>query len=171
MSDYEDDEDNNTDYDYNDSDKEYASEDDERDTDTIYKPERKANERVGLPGFIVGPNPQSRLERAMMDPLDRFRLYVDAISRALGNWDKRITQKDIDKMLVMAGDLDVVEYKNPTGYILGYLATGGGIKMDKDQFNYVIKNVLPHAEHQESVLPPDVIRYSRLWIKLNKASK
>lgn len=158
------------DYDYNESDKE--SDTDERDTDTIYKPERKANERVGLPGFMVVANPQSRLERAMMDPLDRFRLYVDAISRALGNWDKvSITQKDIDKMLVMAGDLDVVEYKNPTGYILGYLATSGGIKMDKEQFNYVIKNVLPHAEHQESVLPPDVIRYSRLWIKLNKASK
>ena len=160
--DQEDDQEGEQGEEYNEEGEEYN----ERDTDTVYKPERNAHERVGLPGFMVVANPQSRLEKAMMDPLDRFRLYVDGVSRNLNNWYS-IKQTDIDKMLIMSGELDTVEHKNPTAYILGYLSTSGGVKMSKEQFNRVIKDVLPHVE-DESVKPEDIIRYSRLWLNLKK---
>ena len=144
MSDNED-SDQGEDYDWSDegeSDKD--SDTDEIYTDkTVYKPERNAKERVGLPGFMVVEKPKTRLEHAMMDPLDRFRLYVDGISRSLNNWDNvNITQADIDQMLITAAELDVVEYKNPSAYILGYLVTNGGKTIDKKKFQYCYKECI-----------------------------
>jgi hypothetical protein len=129
-----------------------------------YKPEMDAWNRVGLPGGgLIGAVPQNRVERAMMDPLDRFRLYVDATSRNLNNWDGvDISEESIEKMLNSAARLKEVGHKNPTAYVLGFLATGGGHQISKKDFDYVNKKVLPHAA-EGSVLPPDVVRYARLW--------
>ena len=75
-------------------------------------------------------------------------------------------------MIIKAADLDSVEYKNPTAYVLGFLATEGGNVLSKEKFKYVINSVLPHAKSDSksddviSVLPADIIRYSRLWQNL-----
>jgi hypothetical protein len=108
--------------------------------------------------------------RAMMDPLQKFRLYVDAISRNINANDKiniDISQKDIDIMLEKAGSLSSVEHKNPSGYILGFLCSNRGKRISKESFDNIIKNILPYME-QGSVLPPDVIRYGRLWENISK---
>lgn len=124
--------------------------------------------RVGLPGqVLLGAVPQNRIERSMMDPLERFRMYVDAISRNLNNWDGvNLSEQSIERLLVTAEKLEVINHKNPTAYILGFLATDGGKKLTKARFNNVIEKVLPHAQ-EGSVLPPDVIRYARLWENLS----
>ena len=150
---------------------EYDEQDDEQDDkdewDNIYKPEMKVKERVGLPGSVmVVSKPKTRLENSQMDPLDRFRFYVDGICRSLKSYQVSITEQDIEKMLVISAELENIGYKNPTGYVLGYLVTDGGKKMNKLSFDNIIKTVLPHSEHQESVLPADIIRYSRLWMTL-----
>jgi hypothetical protein len=140
-------------------------------------PERSINEpnfkpsitdwsRVGLPGGDRGIAPSGKLERATMEPLERFRMYVDAISRNLNNWDSiNISEMTIQRMLEKASLLEYVGYKNPTAYILGFLATGGGQKLTKKNFDEVISEVLPHVE-DDSVFPPDILRYSRLWEKI-----
>ena len=150
---------------------EYDEQDDEQDDkdewDNIYKPEMKVKERVGLPGSVmVVSKPKTRLENSQMDPLDRFRFYLDGICRSLKSYQVSITEQDIEKMLVYSAELENIGYKNPTCYVLGYLVTDGGKKIDKSRFDQVIKTVLPHSEHQESVLPADIIRYSRLWMTL-----
>jgi hypothetical protein len=132
-----------------------------------FQPGIDAWERVGLPGQgLVGAAPQNRVERAMMDPLESFRQYVDAIARNLNNWDGvDISEQSIERMLRTAEKIEAVGHKNPTAYILGFLATGGGRQLSKANFNYVVKKVLPHTQ-EGSVLPPDIIRYARFWEEL-----
>ncbi len=152
------------------SDASWPESDDDLELDLV--PEINAFSRVGLPGSsLISKKPTTRLEQASQDPLDRFRRNVDAISRNLN-----IDEQSIDKMIVKAADLDSVEYKNPTAYVLGFLATEGGNVLSKEKFNYVINSVLPHAKSDAksgaksddgvSILPADVIRYSRLWQNL-----
>lgn len=128
------------------------------------QPERDAINRVG-PGGMLGIGPQTRIERAMMEPLERFRLHVDATSRHLNNWGADISEQNIEKMLFTSAKLENVGHKNATAYVLGFLATGGGKKLRKDYFNNVINKILPNTE-EGSVLPPDVLRYARLWEEL-----
>lgn len=155
------------------SDASWPDSDDDRELDFV--PEINAFSRVGLPGSgLITKKPTTRLEQATQDPLDRFRRNVDAVARNLNNWDEveNIDEKSIDKMIIKAADLDSVEYKNPTAYVLGFLATNGGNVLSKEKFKYVINSVLPHAKSDAksddglSVLPADVIRYSRLWQNL-----
>ena len=136
------------------------------------KPSYKELQNVGLPGFTgLVQKPTTRMERSMLDPLDSFRINVDGISRSLRNWDDvKISEKDITEMLEMAVDLKYVQYKNPTAYILGYMASNGGKKLDKTSFDNVIKKVLPHTEDQTSVTPVDVVRYARLWQNIKQSS-
>jgi hypothetical protein len=125
--------------------------------------------RVGFPGSdLVGKTPTSRLERSTQEPIERFRQRVNAVSQKIKNLNESdIDQSNIIEMLTMAANLDVVEHKNPTAYVLGYLASGGGVSLSSTKdFNYVIENLLPHLD--EYVLPPDVIRYARLWLNLKK---
>lgn len=133
----------------------------------ILKPGIKDWERVGMPGQgLIGNMPVGRIERAMLEPIERFRIYVDAIARGLNNWDNiNISEQNIERLLEVASQLKTIEHKNPTAYILGFLATGGGIKLDKKNFDNVVNEVLPHVE-DTTVFPPDIIRYSRLWENL-----
>lgn len=127
-----------------------------------FLPEMGVFNRVGG-GIMIGTGPKNRMERAMMDPLDRFRINVDAISRNLNNWDGiNISEESIQQMLEKSDKLLAIEHKSPSAYVLGYLATGSGNKLTKRNFDYVINKVLPYIE-EGSVLPPDVIRYAKLW--------
>ncbi len=131
------------------------------------QPVGKDWDRVGLPGAgYIGAMPVDRVERAMMEPIESFRIYVDSISRRLNNCEGvNISDQSITRMLETAAQLEAVEHKNPTAYVLGFIATGGGSKLDNKKYEYVIKKVLPCVE-DTSVLPPDIIRYSRLWKSL-----
>jgi Family of unknown function (DUF5770) len=120
------------------------------------------NGRVG--GFSgVVQVPKNRKEQAMLDPVERFRLYVDSTARNLNHLDNRnLDNQSIEEMLRNVDKLTDVKHKNPTAYVLGFLATGGGQKLTKRDFNNVIQKILPSAR-EGSVLAPDVIRYARLW--------
>lgn len=135
----------------------------EKNDEYDFQPEMGAFERVGAPGSIyLGQKAQTRMEKAMMDPLLKFRQYVDAICRNLNNWEKvNISEESIEYMLKKAENLKHIEAKNPTGYILGYIASNGGGDITKTKFNHVVKDILPHSE--VAIQPEDVIRYARLW--------
>ena len=133
----------------------------------IFQPSITDWGRVGLPGGDGAILPSGKVGRAMMEPLEKFRMYVEAICRNLNNWDSiNISEISIQRMLETAAQLEAVGYKNPTAYILGFIATGGGQKLTKKNFDQVISQVLTHVD-DDSVLQPDIIRYARLWEKLN----
>lgn len=119
-----------------------------------FREEIGAANRAGPAGYNLG-------DRILMNPLDRFRTNVDGIARNLSNWDKVISESGILEMIEKADQLEDVGHKNATAYVVAYIATNGGGILTKPGFDKAI-NLLSHVE-DGSVLPPDVIRYARLW--------
>jgi len=138
----------------------------ERGYEEDFKTEYGAFERVGIPGAGLAPEvPRSRKERARMSDIDNFITYVNVIALNLTNWNIDLGGEDIQRLIETATYLEVVKHKNPTAYILGYMATNGGKQLTKERLDYVVQRVLPHVEDY-SVMPPDIIRYARLWQNL-----
>lgn len=130
-----------------------------------FVPGMDAFSRVGPGSNIMGHG-----DRATQNPLDRFQIQIDAISRNLNNWDGiDISDQMITKMIETSRKLNAVKHKHSAAYVLGFLASNGGIKIDKKGLNFVFKKALPHIS-DESVLKPDVIRYARLWLEIGNKS-
>jgi hypothetical protein len=143
----------------------------DEDVDEII-PEMGAFDRVAFTG-LTGNAPKTRLEKAAQEPLEKFQQSVEAISRDINGDNTIITNENIKKMTETASHLEHVEHKNPSAYILGFLATEGGTVTEKNPdnkakklYDKIIKTVLPLIDADASVFPEDVIRYSRLWIQL-----
>ena len=130
-----------------------------------FEPEMGAFDRVGFTG-LTGNAPKTRLEKAAQEPLEKFVQSVEAIARNIRNSDTIISEADIQTMIETASYLEHVEHKNPSAYILGFLATEGGINMKKQLYGKIIKKTLPLIDSDASVFEEDVIRYSRLWLQL-----
>lgn len=125
-----------------------------------YEAEYKAFERAGAVGIIPDKN-----LRNIQDPLERFQTQVDGISRSLTDNAVSITESDITKMLEKATVLNKVEHKNPTAYVLGFLASTRGSKITETSTSDVFNKILPYVKDR-SVNPEDVLRYARLWLTL-----
>ena len=114
---------------------------------------------IGLVGI------EGKIDQATLDPLDRFKIIVDAKARNLKESSVYITEIDIGNLIQTASKLKHVYYKNPTAYLLGYIASSGGSNIIKKQFGYTIDKALPLID-DGSVFAPDVLRYARLWLEL-----
>ena len=135
------------------------------DDDDHFQAEMGAFDRVGFNDFD-GTIPKTRLEHAMQEPIERFKQYVKGITHNLNSKNIHITKDQIKKMIDSAEQLKNIEHKNPTAYVLGFLANK--IEIDDlghfvDLYDYVIKKVLIHVNEEDSVQAHDVIRYGRLW--------
>jgi hypothetical protein len=150
-------------------------EDDYEDEDVDeFVPEMGAFDRVAVTG-LTGNAPKTRLEKAAQEPLEKFIQSVEAIALDNRNDKLIITNGDIQEMIETASYLEHIEHKNPSAYILGFLATEGGKKYKIENgkkiilpelYDKIIKKVLPLIDSDSSVFPEDVIRYSRLWLQL-----
>lgn len=173
--DYQDEDQDEYQDDYQDEDQD-EDQDDYQDEDEgqLFKPSIDAYKRVGLPGNIIssllGANLggnfediQKNINRLVQDPSDRFIIYIDAISRRMIDMNIiNIDQNDIESILMKAKEIRLhVEHKNPTAFIFGYLASRGGTDktLNKTHVNNVL-NMLSRLR-DDSVTPPDVIRYAR----------
>jgi hypothetical protein len=133
--------------------------------------EMKAFDRTGgaVAGVMTGMafggvHELQKLSKTTADPKEKFAIYVNAISRSLdSNNNVNVKEDDIIAMIENIRRLKRVEFINPTGYIVGYLATNGGKNMDYDNIQHVIEDVLPYTQ-TGFLQPPDVIRYARLWM-------
>lgn len=136
-------------------------------TEEEYKPERNINERVGLADELIGLFSNENIKTR--DPLELFRRKVRAISLNIKEEFKGvISQKDINKIIINAENIKYVDFKNPYGYVLGYIASSGGNKIDKKNVEYIFNNILPfiNSESENFVKQPDVIRYAKFWLLL-----
>ena len=140
----------------------------------VFVPSYTAYERAGLggaaailDGLVLSGNMsdlQKKINRILQDPVERFAIYVDATSRRLdGNSGISISENDIVNMLTMIKNLKYVQYTNPEAYVLGFLASKGGVEIHKKNIDKIFKNALPYTNGVEKA---DVIRYARLWLNL-----
>lgn len=131
--------------------------------------EAKAFERVGPSGklaeFLSSTGVDLGDGRRENIPLeDRFMITLDAVSRGLAEDNTaNISEADINIMLEKASSIENLKYKNPTAFILGYLASEGGRSLKKQVVHNVITKVLPKVAGNGGITPPDVIRYARYW--------
>lgn len=123
-----------------------------------------ADECGGLP-INMGNNMSEltkNINQLVTDPLDRFKSYLGAISHRMTEDDIfNISVKDRNDMCLKANNLDKIKYLNPTAYIIGYVVTNGGKKIDKK----LLKNSFTKLDllTDDSVKPADVVRYARYW--------
>lgn len=150
------------------SDNEYKYESAFSDRERVYK-QSKLLEMV--PSDLLDGTPESYKRRTRTQ---RFLINVDAISRNLINDDESnsgLSEDDITKMLEHTENNDI-DYKNPCGWVLGYIVNKGFInKTEKDSLSFVIKSVLKNANTSNTqdswgVTSPDVVRYMRYWNRL-----
>jgi len=108
-------------------------------------------------------NPYKKKDgREIKDPIQSFR---DTMSKVALELD--LTQDDISFMKQKLSGVDNVGLKNPTAYVLGYLATNKGKTkaLKKEIVTMVFKRYMNSIE-DVSVKEPDIVRYARLWTKL-----
>lgn len=104
------------------------------------------------------------------DPSDHFKLKVNAIARNLiENRNVNLNENDITVLLDKVEKIKEkgfnIGFINPSAYILGYIASNGGTGIVLNNITKVFQNVLKLVD---SVTEPDVVRYARFWINLEK---
>ena len=80
--------------------------------------------------------------------------------------------------------VDNIQYKNPAGFVFGFLSTNGGKEISKKNMKFILKNIEDIIEEDTgeiiesliykefSIKPPAVIRYAKLWLDIyQKMSK
>ena len=148
------------DYDY-DSEEEYSG--DFRGEGELM-PEVNAFDRIGGIGdLMITTDPMAQ------DPTDRFKLKVNGISQDLIHKKVNLNKNDIKILLEKVSTIKEkgfnIAFINPSAYILGYIASEGGARIEKGGVKYVFEKVLKLVDY---VSQPDVIRYARFHINLNK---
>jgi hypothetical protein len=137
--------------------------------DTEYRSEKNVFERIGMGGELIGMFSDENIK--IKDPLELFRRKVRAISLQINeNFPGILSTQDINKILLKAENIPYIEFKSPTSYVLGYIASNGGTKITEKSVDYVFKNLIPlvndSTKESDFVKEPDVIRYARFWLKL-----
>jgi len=104
------------------------------------------------------------------DPKGHFKETVNAIIQKLREKEFRLNNDNIIQILDMTDNLKDPQYKNPTSYVLGYIASDGGVRITKATVNNVFKNILNKVD-DKSVKEEDVLRYARLWYDLIRENR
>ena len=135
------------------------------DMQSEYKDRERAGGIIGC--WLTGVDGQPLKTQT---PLGRFCLRVDAVSRNINSTCMGFSLPDdqIEILLEKGQELDRVEFKNPTAFVLGYLATArGSRKIAKSLLDNVwtCYKSIGSINKDLSIRKPDIIRYARLWVK------
>ena len=132
--------------------------------------EVSAYERIGFRGQTIQEG-ENQYQKKQKDPEEYFTNSINMVSNELNNLNSlRITSYDIENMIEFIPKIKKIEFINPTGYVLGYMASnGGGKEINKRTLDTIFKKILPQLKNfneivDSSITKADVIRYSRYWI-------
>lgn len=106
-----------------------------------------------------------RVDRELQDPVQKFTSFVHSVARTMSS-DKviNLTTQDIQFIADRIGRIPTPEYKNPTGFVIGYWLVSSETsynEIDKKRYNMIkpkLKNIKYPLEEK------DIIRYARFWI-------
>ena len=103
-------------------------------------------------------------DRLISTDTDKFTSKVDAILADLTeNYPSIFNKENIkSKIIDSIPKLSIVERKNPTGYILGYMIVKNG-KISENSYSQIVTSVLPNVK-ESYIRKPDLLRYGRWWL-------
>jgi len=143
-------------YDYEDNEEEYGGEyEDEYD---IEHHERDVYARVS-----EFNNPEIEMIDNIRDNKLLFPVVVQAFCLQYMK-ELKLSKVDIDYLIKQKDKVYKYEYKNPKSYVLGYIVTNNGKKINIDKLETI--NKFLSSENIEDIKTKDIIRYARLWINL-----
>jgi hypothetical protein len=136
-------------------------------SDPIYRSEINAFERTSLrhvsglteidEGTALGKI-QKKLERQLLTPQDKFIKTVESFIYEYGDvFD--ISPNDSQILIDKINLIKDIQYKNPICYVLGYMATNGGIEFNKKTVKKIFNNL-----DKIKIKNVDVIKYGRFWL-------
>ena len=165
-----------------------------------FTPLRKS--RVGKTGkTTIGKGKIADIEKELEkrgrkdNPKIYFRDLVEAIIRKISTYqgdDYSYTKlktyidnfPNLDNIYRGIDFIDNIQYKNPAGFVLGFLSTNGGKEISKKNMKFILENiediiVEETGEIKESLIYKEfsiksaaVIRYAKLWLDIyQKMSK
>lgn len=121
---------------------------------------------TGMMKTVVGDGKMADIQRMvdMSNPEEKFKIILDAVARMMiESYNIQLSEANLDEILTRVSSVRKIQHKNPTAFVLGYIATRGGKNM-KNVRN-TIENILPLLE-DSSITGPDVVRYSNLWMSI-----
>ena len=102
--------------------------------------------------------------KILQESLETFQTQVQAIALEIRGSGKLMSEDNISTLIEKAHKLKLVQFKNPTAYVLGYIASGYGSRtLKKENFRYVFEKIWPTYSKRNYISREDVIRYAMLW--------
>lgn len=140
---------------------------DQPDDDT-FQDEVKARERSGGDPFSLylstaNADPRKKDQRILSQE-DKFIVGMrNLYYRMKDEGIETVSLEDIKVMLEKTKQIPGLRFKNPTAYILGYIASQGGKTLEPEDINHVAEDILPQIDKTGGITKPDIVRYARYW--------
>lgn len=99
--------------------------------------------------------------KSVKNPIEKYKFILGSIFERSGI---KLTMHEKNDILQSVSSRDNMIYKNPYGYILGYIGSRGGKGITKDSMEQAFNNI----GSTEGIEEPDVIRYSVFWVNSTK---
>lgn len=99
--------------------------------------------------------------KSVKNPKEKYKFILTSLFEKMG---LNMTMHDKNMILQSVMARDDIIYKNPYGYILGYIGSRGGKGITKDSMNQAFNSI----GSSEGIEEPDIIRYSVFWVNNTK---
>lgn len=123
-----------------------------------YMDEINAFERAG-----VGSMANTSLKN-VSNPIEAFRLRLSGVFNKVKR-QSMLTEGDLAVMLEPIAIIENIKFKNPAGYLVGYIASEKGTRITEKGFKAAFDLLDIINDVKTMILsPPDIIRYAVFWI-------
>ena len=95
--------------------------------------------------------------KSVKNPKEKYKFILSSLFEKMG---LNLSMHDKNAILQSVAARDDIIYKNPYGYILGYIGSRGGTGITKDSMTQAFNGI----GSAEGIEEPDVIRYSVFWV-------
>ena len=131
------------------------------------KEERGVGERTQQRHVFIDAENDAEKDARLKTPLEHFTTNIRKVSeKILVNiyLDTRIFNKnDVTQIISNIHLFSKPECKNPTCFVLGYIATVGGQNINYDILSKLYK-IIDKIDETKNIKDADIIRYCTLWI-------
>jgi hypothetical protein len=100
------------------------------------------------------------------NPIEAFRLRLSGVFNKVKQ-SSRLTEADLAILLEPIAVIENIKFKNPAGYLIGYVASEKGYKITEKGYKtaFDLLDLINDAK-SEIITPADIIRYAVFWISV-----